>query len=84
MSTIQEFVDFVNRQDVGYVSNFVLVARQVDIELKIVVVSYQLEHGVVNLLLLHEAPDHVRVNKLVHFFDGHIHAMVGRNVPLEL
>ena len=84
VSTIQKFIDLVDGQNIRHVSHFVLIASQVDIQLKIVVVSYELQHGVIDLFLLHQTSHHVRVNELVDFFDGHVHAMVGRDVPLQL
>jgi len=66
------------------VANLVVVPRQVYVQLVVVVIPEQLQHTLIQLLLLHDRPHHVAVNKLVNLLHGHVHPMISRYVPFQL
>ena len=64
--------------------HLVIVACQVDVQLVVVVVPHQLQHKLVIVLLLHKLTDHVGVDKLVDLLHRNVHAVIRRDVTLQL
>lgn len=73
---IEKLVDFIDRDNIWYVSHLVIESGQIYVELVIVVISKHLEHGLIQLFFLHDCPNHVAVYKLINLFDRHIHPVV--------
>ena len=84
MLAIEKLVDLVNRYDVWHVPDLVIEPCQVDVKLVVIIVAEHLQHGFVQLIFLHYGSDHVAVDELIYLFDGHIHPVVGGNVPFQL
>lgn len=81
---VEQLINLVNGDYVGHMPHLVVESCQVDIQLVVVVVPKQLEHAFIDPVLLHYGPHHVGVDELVDLLDGHVHPVVGRNVPFQL
>ena len=76
MLALEKLINLVDSIDVWDVTDIVVVPREVDVELIVVVIPQQLEHTVVQNVLSHHLLDHESMYELIHFFDRDVHSVV--------
>jgi hypothetical protein len=83
MLAVQQLIYLVNGQDVGHMTHLVLVTREVNIELIVIIVTHHFENCLIHPFLLHQTTHHVAVYKLINLLHGHVHPVIGRYMSFQ-